>query len=105
MIYRHVTEFQSNGEASSFFLQVLHAGPPFPLVVLPVSGDYWQEGTNHACQFDSKGKHIIIPIDPCDLVIEDDVGYCNYKNFFKNQVGIKCAQYSTLSNARLFYSV
>lgn len=65
--------------------EVLLAGKPYPLVVLPVSGDYWQEGTNHVCPFDKKGKHVIKPIDAGDLVIEDDVGYCSYKNFFQKQ--------------------
>lgn len=65
---------------------MLLAGKPYPLVVLPVTGDYWQEGTNHVCSFDKRGKHIIKKIDEADLVIEDDMGYSVYKNFFKNQV-------------------
>jgi hypothetical protein len=65
---------------------VLLAGKPYPLVVLPVTGDYWQEGTNHVCDFDKRGKHIITKIDEDDLVIEDDMGYSVYKNFFKKQV-------------------
>jgi hypothetical protein len=65
---------------------VLLAGKPYPLVVLPVTGDYWQEGTNHVCDFDKRGKHIIKKIDEDDLVIEDDMRYSVYKNFFKKQV-------------------
>ena len=55
--------------------------------MLPVNGDYWQEGANHVCQFDKRGKHVIKPIDAGDLVIEDDIGYCCYKNFFQGKVG------------------
>ncbi|XP_028394360.1 rap1 GTPase-activating protein 1-like isoform X2 [Dendronephthya gigantea] len=65
--------------------EVLLAGKPYPLVVLPVTGEYWQEGTNHMCDFDKRGKHIIKKIDEADLVIEDDMGYSVYKNFFKNK--------------------
>ncbi|XP_046850590.1 rap1 GTPase-activating protein 1-like isoform X2 [Xenia sp. Carnegie-2017] len=65
--------------------EVLNAGSPYPLVVLPVSGDYWQEGTNHICDKDKRGKVIIKKIDESKIVIEDDLEYSAYKNFFKNQ--------------------
>lgn len=81
-------QYTIKANGSLFPPQVLLAGKPYPLVVLPVNGDYWQEGTNHVCQFDKKGKQVIKPIEPSDLVIEDDVGYCNYKNFFKGQVDV-----------------
>lgn len=71
-----------------FPFQVLNAGSPYPLVVLPVTGDYWQEGTNHVCDKDKRGKDIIKKIDESKIVIEDDLEYSAYKNFFKNQVNL-----------------
>ena len=64
-----------------------------------MTGEYWQEGTNHVCDFDKRGKHIIKRIDQADLIIEDDLGYSVYKNFFKGQV--RDIQYITYFNCKL----
>ncbi|XP_031567851.1 rap1 GTPase-activating protein 1-like [Actinia tenebrosa] len=62
--------------------QVLASGGPYPLVVLPVSGEYWLEGSNHQCTVNN-GSHMLIPhfdTQKCFIEIDQAVEY--YRNFF-----------------------
>ena len=72
-----------------FFLkpQILGLGGPFPLVVLPVGGEYWLEGSNHVCQCPGDSRqHAVPPFDASCCRIEDDEGMVSFRKQFLGKV-------------------
>jgi len=62
--------------------QVLALGPPYPLVVLPVEGDYWMEGTNHIERRDRHSRPITPNFDLSKCVVESDYTSTIYRENF-----------------------
>lgn len=66
--------------------KVLALGPPYPLVVLPVEGDYWMEGTNHIQQRDRQNRPVIPKFDLSKCVVESDRTASVYRRNFLGKV-------------------
>lgn len=69
-----------------FFQQVLSLGPPYPLVVLPVEGDYWMEGTNHIQQRDRHSGPILPKFNLSKCIVESDQTATVYRTKFLGKV-------------------
>eukprot|EP00794_Sanderia_malayensis_P015070 gene15070-16625_t len=63
-------------------IEVLSLGPPYPMVVLPVEGDYWMEGTNHILQKDMHNRPVIPRVDLSKCVVELDETAHAYRESF-----------------------
>ncbi|XP_065061295.1 rap1 GTPase-activating protein 1-like isoform X3 [Rhopilema esculentum] len=79
-----VTEDSSTEEDDSLepIQQVLALGSPYPLVVLPVEGDYWMEGTNHILQRDKQNRPVMPRVDLSKCVVDSDHTATVYRNNF-----------------------
>ncbi|XP_066911942.1 rap1 GTPase-activating protein 1-like isoform X4 [Clytia hemisphaerica] len=62
--------------------EVLACGKPYPMVVLPVEGDYWMEGTYHILSRDMYDRPIFPTIDRSRCVLDDDQTVYNYRRNF-----------------------
>lgn len=81
----------NNGHFIDFMhlpLQVLALGAPYPLVVLPVEGDYWMEGTNHILQRDTHNRPMIPVVDLSRCIVESDHTASAYRENFLGKVCI-----------------
>lgn len=55
---------------------------PYPMIVLPPGGGYWQDGSEHECQLDSDGNPIIPQTSPSKVKLEtDETAQCYRKHF------------------------
>ncbi|CAD7080043.1 unnamed protein product [Hermetia illucens] len=68
--------------ASQRLLQEVLSNPtPYPMIVLPTTGGYWVDGTDHECAFDSRGN-AVLPQSTWRAKFEtDDTAKC-YRRFF-----------------------
>ena len=66
--------------------QALAVGPPYPMVVLPVEGDYWMEGTNHIEQRDMLNRSIMPKFDLSKCMVESDYTATVYRKNFLGKV-------------------
>lgn len=72
--------------ASQRLLEETLAKPgPYQMIVLPVNGGYWIDGTDHECAFDSRGNPVL-PLSAWRGKFEtDDTAKC-YRRFFIGRV-------------------
>lgn len=57
---------------------------PYPMIVLPNSGGYWVDGTDHECAFDIRGNPVL-PHNAWRSKFEtDDTAKC-YRRFYVNR--------------------
>ncbi|XP_064611477.1 rap1 GTPase-activating protein 1-like isoform X3 [Liolophura sinensis] len=62
--------------------EVLKKPGPYPMIVLPPGGGYWQDGSEHECQLDSDGNPIIPQTSPSKVKLEtDETAQCYRKHF------------------------
>ena len=66
--------------------QALAVGPPYPMVVLPVEGDYWMEGTNHIEQRDMLNRSVMPRFDLSKCMVESDYTATVYRKNFLGKV-------------------
>lgn len=74
--------------ASQRLLEETLAKPgPYQMIVLPVNGGYWIDGTDHECAFDSRGNPVL-PLSAWRGKFEtDDTAKC-YRRFFIGRVSL-----------------
>lgn len=73
--------------------EVLALGAPYPMVVLPVEGDYWMEGTYHVLSRDLYDRPIFPTIDRSRCILDEDQSVYTYRKHFAgkehiNYVGV-----------------
>ena len=57
------------------------------MVVLPVGGEYWLEGSNHFCScYDNSEEVFVPPYDSSYCRIEDDEGMVSFRKQFLGKV-------------------
>ena len=79
------------GLLSLHILQVLALGAPFPMVVLPVDGEFWMEGTYHVLSRDMNDRPIYPSIDMSRCTInEDNNSVLEYRKHFAGRVRMVC---------------
>ena len=66
---------------------MLALGAPFPMVVLPVDGEFWMEGTYHVLSRDMNDRPIYPSIDMSRCTInEDNNSVLEYRKHFAGRV-------------------
>lgn len=60
---------------------VLAKAGPYPMIVLPITGGYWVDGTDHECAFDSRGNPVLPNSAWRGKFETDDTAKC-YRRFF-----------------------
>lgn len=58
---------------------------PYQMIVLPVNGGYWIDGTDHECSFDSRGNPVLPQTAWRGKFETDDTAKC-YRRFFVGRV-------------------
>ncbi|XP_057303969.1 rap1 GTPase-activating protein 1-like isoform X3 [Hydractinia symbiolongicarpus] len=62
--------------------QVLALGAPYPMVVLPVDGEYWMEGNYHVLSRDTDDRPVFPSIDMSRCSVLEDNSVYNYRRHF-----------------------
>lgn len=60
---------------------VLSKSGPYPMIVLPLNGGYWVDGTDHECAFDSRGNPVLPQAAWRGKFETDDTAKC-YRRFY-----------------------
>ena len=67
---------------------MLASGAPYPMVVLPVDGEYWMEGTNHVLTRDIRDRPMFPTIDLSKCQLTEDAAAHEYRRHFLGKVSI-----------------
>ncbi|XP_037928175.1 rap1 GTPase-activating protein 1 isoform X3 [Teleopsis dalmanni] len=68
--------------ASQRLLEDALAKPaPYPMIILPINGGYWVEGTEHECSFDARGNPMLSQTTWMAKFETDDTAKC-YRRFY-----------------------
>ncbi|XP_067622688.1 rap1 GTPase-activating protein 1 isoform X2 [Eurosta solidaginis] len=54
---------------------------PYPMIILPLNGGYWVDGTEHECSFDARGNPMLPQTTWMSKFETDDTAKC-YRRFF-----------------------
>lgn len=90
--------------------QVLALGAPFPMVVLPVDGEFWMEGTYHILSRDMEDRPLFPQIDMSRCTVNEETGVLDYRRHFAgkehmNFAGVDDKHGPVLLSARLETSI